>query len=212
MMPKTRRDIPLHLPKNFDRITKDIRNQLLMFRLKHYGEYEVDEKDVIEGLEPRINQVLLPLFAIADTDEMRDELREFAMKHAKIQVSSRSESIEALILSAIMDASKESQYIKIKEVAHKINESRTKEQGEYAISYSKVGKINKTSFGFVTRLVHGVTELVWDETLGMSLCGRYGVEYQSHGLDLKKVEEVEFVEDLFSAKLSSPDTGLPEEG
>lgn len=212
MMPKTRRDIPLHLPKNFDRITKEIRNQLLMFRLKHYGEYEVNEKDVIEGLEPRINQVLLPLFAIADTDEMRDELREFAKKHAKIQVSSRSESIEALVFSAIIDASKESQYIKIKEVAHKINEGRTKEQGEFAIPPARIGKINKTSFGFITRQVHGVTELVWDEARGMTLCGRYGIEYQIPSLDLNKVEEVEMVEDLFGAKLLGPDTGSPEEG
>lgn len=205
MTPRTRKDIPLHLPKNFDRISNELRNQLLMFRLKHYGEYEIDEKQAIDGVEPRINQVLLPLFALADTDEMRDELRQFAMKHAKTQVSNRSESLEGAVLAVIVDLAKDGPYIKMMRIAEKLNDSRTKEQGEYKISPTKIGRVNKTSFGFETRVINGGTELIWNEQSGIGLCDRFGVEYVKHISDLDQVEDVGFIEDLFGNKLSGSD-------
>lgn len=204
MTPKTRRDIPIHLPKGFNRLAREIRNQLLMFRLKHYGAYEVDEKQALEGVEPRINQVLLPLFALADTDEMRQELSQFALNHAKKQTEYRAESLAGEILSVVVEIAREGQYVSVKQVAAKLNERRDKEQGERPISPAKIGRVNKESYGFQRRVVNGKTELIWDEQRGVSLCERFGIPYSSP-LNLDKVEDVGFVEDLFGSKLSPPD-------
>lgn len=211
MLPKVRTDIPLHLPKDFDRVSRDLRNQLLMFRLEHYGEYEVDERRVVEGIEPRVNQVLLPLFALADTDEMRLELVEYAKKHAKTQVENRAESIEGVVLTVMLEMSAQNQFILVKDLARKINVLRSKDDGERMVSPAWIGKINKTSFSFETRRVNGVTQILWNEKLGRELCGRFGVKLNDEGINLEDVEDVGFVEDLFGAKLSDPDVGSPEE-
>lgn len=204
MTPMTRKDIPLHLPKGFERLARDIRNQLLMFRLEHYGSYEIDENLGMKGVEPRINQVLLPMFAIAQDEESREELREFALAHAKSQVSSRGETIEAEVLQAVVELSQTAQFIPVKEIVQMINKGRDKEQGEYMVSPHKVGRVNKTSFGFDTRRVKGMTEILWNHELGRSLCERYGVALPEGD------PEVEFVEDLFGGKLSAPDKDKPD--
>lgn len=63
----------------------------MLFRLRNYGRYEIEQDLALKGVEPRINQVLLPLLTIAGNSEVRQEIESFARQHAKKQLDSRGE-------------------------------------------------------------------------------------------------------------------------
>jgi len=199
MTPMRRTDIPIHLPRVFHKTALRIRNKLLQFRFDHYGQYDLDESLAVPGLEPRINQVLLPLFALLE-DEVGglETLQAFAKKHALVQQQTRSESLEAEILQAMVVVSKESPYLPMKVIAEKVNEHKDRDQGEFLISPTKVGRVNKTSFGFTTRMLHGRKEILWDTSLASILCTRYNISLQGDQGELGELfgeEGVKVLED-----------------
>lgn len=175
MTQMTRGDIPLHLTKEFYRMASELRDQLLMFRLRHFGTYEIDDREKLSGVEPRINQVLLPLFALADSEEMKEELRSFARQHASSQAVSRGDTLEADVLEVMCKLAEGESYIPVKQISTEINKSRDKEQGEYLVSPSKVGRINRTSYGFKTRRASQGTEIIWDAEMARGLCVRFNL-------------------------------------
>lgn len=58
---KLRADIPRTLDENFYKEAENIRNKLLMWRLKNYFEPIERRHDLIEGIHPRLNQIVIPL-------------------------------------------------------------------------------------------------------------------------------------------------------
>jgi hypothetical protein len=176
----TRSDIPIALPKSFAKEAEVIRNQLLLFRFEHYGVYDINESLAVPGIEPRVNQVLLPLLAIADSDEVRVELQAYARKQASTQAVSRSDTLEADVLFALLDLAKETTFLPIKKIAERVNCDRDVGRGEYIVSPSKIGRINKISFGFSTRKIRGATEIIWDQQTSDRLRARYNLTLVEH--------------------------------
>jgi hypothetical protein len=203
MVPTKRTDVPLHLDESFYRMSQQIRNQLLKFRLDHYKELKIDNSLVIPNIEPRVNQVVLPLLSLADTEESRQELIQYAIKHGKAQKTFRALSIEATVLIAIVKLSKQKQYIPISEVSSTLNQDRSIINGEYAISPAKIGRINRTAFDFKTRMVKGKSQIVWDEQRGKDLISRFDIREQ--------VEDVEDVDNLSEADVLATSSNLSSE-
>lgn len=191
-----RADIPLHLDDDFYRISQQIRNQLLKFRLDHYYSTRIDNSLAIPNLEPRVNQVVLPLLSLADTDEIRQELTTFAIKHGRAQQKYRSASLEATVLYVIAQLAESRQFIPVSEVAKHVNETRSLSNGEYAISPAKIGRINRTAYGFETRMVNGKSEIIWNARRGEHLAGRFDIK--------DKVEVVDDVDQFLGPNSSQP--------
>lgn len=190
-----RKDIPIHLPKSFDSEALDLRNQLLMFRFEHYGNIEVKPDLVIPNIEPRINQIALPLLSLIDDPTILAEIREFVTDYAQQLRQSRGQEVAAEVLRVMCRMVDSNIPLQVKQIAKLVNEDRKTDQGEQAISPSKIGRINASSFNFRTRQVHGVTEIIWDVEIAERLCDRYGVEWGS-----QQVDDVDHVEDIFSKK------------
>ena len=73
-----RADIPINLPSAFEEEALALRNKLLLYRFEHWGRYKPNANLVDPSIEPRLNQIFVPLLSIVDDEDARDELRKFA--------------------------------------------------------------------------------------------------------------------------------------
>lgn len=183
-----RPDIPFQLPKNFHHLALQLRNMLLMFRFRNYLGVDVDEQLRIPAVEPRINQIAMPILALIEDEAEREKIKQFIVEYDKSLKHRRSDEIPALILTGIITAHQEDQKLTYKNIANHINKDRDEKTGEYKISPARIGKLNSTVLGFESRRVNGRTEVFWNENKAKELCLRYGVDFEE-SMTVKTDEE-----------------------
>ena len=70
---KLRSDIPINLPDSFKDEARELRNKLLLYRFHRRFDVKLDETLVDPKIEPRLNQILLPLLSVvADESSERN--------------------------------------------------------------------------------------------------------------------------------------------
>src|SRR5213594_161775 len=98
-----RDDIPISLPAAYKTEALALRNQLLLFRFRRFGDAAAVEDLVDRTIEPRLNQIFVPLLSLASTPEVRAELRELARRYNRELVVERGMDAEAYILEILRD-------------------------------------------------------------------------------------------------------------
>ena len=96
-----RADIPISLPEAQEAEAHVLRSKLLQYRLRERNRVQIDASLVDSSLEPRMNQVLLPLLSIAPSEEVREAIRRYAAHVQEGVVSDRAGSTEGQILAVI---------------------------------------------------------------------------------------------------------------
>ena len=174
-----RPEIPYNLPDEFENEALKIRNYLLFFRFKHYGSNDIklDESKRIPNIEPRINQITMPILAIVKDEAEQQEIRNFIINYDRSIKSKRSEEITSLVLQAIIRTKSGEGDLNYKILAKEINKDRDEKNGEFKISPTRIGKINASSLHFDKRQINGRTELLWNEDQAKRLCNRYGLNF-----------------------------------
>lgn len=204
MQGNPRPDIPVHLPKNFNKEALQIRNMLLLFRFKHYGQIEIKPERAIVGVEARVNQILLPLLSIIEDKEVLEEMRIFAKHYGQQIKDARGDEIQAEVLKVMVDMVKEHKYLGNKNIAEEVNKDRNLDNGEYKISPTKIGRLNSTFYNFLTKKVNGTTQIIWDNEKAAQLCQRYGVEFSLvddvDDLGQQQLDINDFAVDLFQSQ------------
>ena len=71
---RLRDDVPINLPPEYATEALKLRNKLLLYRLRNFHRAAIDRSAVDPALEPRINQIFVPLKSIVDDKAFRDEL------------------------------------------------------------------------------------------------------------------------------------------
>lgn len=187
--PKDRSDIPLHLPEEFYEQALKLRNKLLMFRFKYYLGVRYKPELEIAGVEPRINQVMVPLLSLVDDEDRRQELVEFVKEYNRRIVDQRADSVTAEVLQAIV-ALKKHGHIPYKDIQAHVNANRNPANGEKLITTALIGRINKNAFGFDRRKPSNFAHIVWDQKFGEELCRRYGIELPVDDNNVSDVSDV----------------------
>ncbi len=100
---RLREDIPINLPHAQKAEALAIRNKLLLFRLRNLNKRPALADLVDRALEPRINQIFVPLLSIIQDEKAREELRAVAHQCQREMVSERSLSIEAQVLDVMRE-------------------------------------------------------------------------------------------------------------
>lgn len=100
-----RPDIPLNLTGRVREEALELRNKLLLFRFRHRNRLRAASAAPMQGVAPRINQILLPLLAIADDPDTRRALAGFARGAHRQIVADRGFSCEAQLLDVIRELS-----------------------------------------------------------------------------------------------------------
>ena len=79
---------------------QEIVNDLLIFRVARFFD-TTKLQTIVEGIEPRYNDVAMPLFYMTESKEEEDMFYNFVVKNVEVDLEQRSETNEGQILSVI---------------------------------------------------------------------------------------------------------------
>ena len=141
MVPKKpRADISINLPDNFRIEALEIRNKLLTYRFRNYSKAKINPELADGKLEPRLNQIIVPLLSIIKDQGKRKNIRRLVSKYDKQIREDRGMQIEGEILEAIKNLFESGRKeLTMKEIATYLNKSREIEENK--ITSKKIGYI-----------------------------------------------------------------------
>ncbi len=96
-----RKDIPRNLPNDFWDKAREIRNMLLLFRLRNYHKHEIKSELDDQRLEPRLTQIFLPIASVISDSTVVQELKQCLYTAFQQSVTDRGMSFEGQILEII---------------------------------------------------------------------------------------------------------------
>jgi hypothetical protein len=94
--------IPLYLDRTFDAHVQKLRNKLLLWRFRHWGHVEISPFMRFAEMEPRRNQILLPILAVTPTLTIHTQILEDAKKSTGEQAAARLQTIEGRIVETTL--------------------------------------------------------------------------------------------------------------
>jgi len=100
---RLREDIRINLLASYKDEALHLRNKLLLFRFHKLHAHTPEERFVDRTIEPRLNQVFVPLLSIIPDPVAQRDIRELAHLYHRELVAERSMDIEAQILEIIRD-------------------------------------------------------------------------------------------------------------
>jgi hypothetical protein len=102
MEPRTRDDIPINLDEEeLFKSALNLRNQLLQWRLNKIRKVTLKPDRKIEGIEDRLNQIVVPLLSIVEDESVRSDLRDFMKSYNQNLIEDRGLTLEFQALHAI---------------------------------------------------------------------------------------------------------------
>jgi hypothetical protein len=174
-----RSDIPINLPETFKEEARELRNKLLLYRFHRRRDVKLDASLADPKLEPRLNQILLPLLSVVTDEGLRAELRSMGVEAQLGLVAERGLLVEAQvleILAELMTAS-ERPVIPVADVATGLIE-RYGAEYDRPITNRWVGGVLRKRLNIHTYKSHGVYAVPMDERSKIELlCRRYGVDF-----------------------------------
>jgi hypothetical protein len=98
---RLRDDVPLNLDDRYREEALRLRNQLLLFRLRHWTKSRELGLLPERGIEPRLRQIFAPFLSLIDDPDARRRAIELLREYQKDMVSDRALGLEARILESI---------------------------------------------------------------------------------------------------------------
>lgn len=173
-----RRDIPINLPGAYEAEALTLRNKLLLYRFRNWPSARIDPRLVDLALEPRLNQILVPLLSVIDRLELRSELKAVAAECQASLVSERRCTPEADVLEAIRSLADESggSGIAIGDIATRFAELHGVHY-ERPITARWTGNLIRRRLRLATYKSHGVYVIPFSERPRLEmLWKKYGIE------------------------------------
>jgi hypothetical protein len=111
-----RKDIPISLPDSYKKEALRLRNKLLLYRFRHFAKKGPIDAFVDPKLEPRLNQIFVPLLSVIDDPTVRAELRELARERNREIVSDRGMEVQAQVLEVIREFQKQGSKLSVGQI------------------------------------------------------------------------------------------------
>jgi hypothetical protein len=174
---RLRPDIPINLPPGFREEARALRNKLLLLRFRRRLDTKLDEGLLDPRLEPRLNQILLPLLSVVRDQRARDEIQAIALGTQAALVAERGQSTEAQVLEILgeLAAASNGPTISVGEITVGVTE-RYGSEYERPLTNRWIGGIIRKRLGLQTYKSHGVYVVpVSDRSKLEALYARYGI-------------------------------------
>jgi hypothetical protein len=177
-----RGDIPINLPDEFREEARGLRNKLLLYRFHRRFDVKLDPNLADPNLEPRLNQILLPLLSVIRDPNLRADLKSVALEAQANLVAERGLLAEAQVLEIVAElmATTERAVVPVADVTGGLIE---RYGGEYdrPITNRWIGGILRKRLNLQTYKSHGVYVVPTSERTKVELlCERYGVNVITH--------------------------------
>src|SRR5579885_88469 len=174
---RLRADVPINLPAKHKTEALHLRNKLLLFRFRNLHRPQASEQLVDRTIEPRLNQVFVPLMSIIEDPQARVDLQELARRYNREMISDRGMDMEAQVLEVIRDmqGSLFGRALALKEITSWFID---RHQADYQkpITPKWVGWLIRKKLGLKTHKSHGTFLIPQSEVPKLErLYERYGV-------------------------------------
>lgn len=117
-----RKDIATNIPNDLSEEALHLRNKLLMFRFREKGKHKLRPELSNPNIEPRLNQISLPLMSVIDNPEVLKGLKEHFENYNKKIANDRTLDYKYQLIEAICELMDEGwTHITMKKIADKIN-------------------------------------------------------------------------------------------
>ena len=195
-----RKDIPYNIPDAFWEEALEIRNKLLMFRFRNKGKSKIKPELENREIEPRLNQIAIPLMSIVEDQEIIKEIQQYIKEYNEKIKTDRTLGYSYQILDAICSLLDEN-YTKltIKQVAESFNkdlsfsEQKTPKMIGYLVRKTLDLKTEKTRDGYI------ISESNKEKI--EILRKRYGIKKESEDVNNVNIEMKEEKEEIPVEKL-----------
>jgi hypothetical protein len=126
----------------------------------------------LNGLDPRLSQIIAPLKRTITDSDTRQELDRFAKEYQQQLVINRGLGAEARVLRAIIALRNTGQILRMGNIAEKTNG----EEGSDPLTARQVGNVVRDSLRLRVHKAKGRYEVKWDQAQIDSLVGFYGTD------------------------------------
>ncbi len=174
---RLREDIPISMPGAQKAEALQLRNKLLLFRFRHLRKQRIDEQLVDRTIEPRLNQIFLPLLSIIEDTRTRAELLDLARRYNQEFTAERGMDMEAQVLEVIRDMRSlpSEAVLSVKEITDRFAD-RHGQEFDRKINPKWIGGIIRKRLHLRTQKSHGVFVIPPGEWAKLPrLYERYGV-------------------------------------
>ena len=208
---KLRKNIPLRIGDEFYEEALTLRNKLLMWRFRNYNKKLDFNEAEIEGVHPRLRQIVIPLMTIINSEDMKSSLKEFVKSYNTELTADRGLSRESDILFAILkfEYDTKQKEVTVGEIAEYVNQDIF--EFDDRITPRKIGwylrakmqlKPYKTRRGFVLDIERNRERInFWKE--------RYGVRDEDiRGEEVNVGEHANVIEGTNEVELTASELGF----
>lgn len=174
---RLRDDVPINLPAVQKGEALHLRNKLLLFRFRNYGKRVATESLVDRSIEPRLNQIFVPLLSIVEDEKVKGEFREVMRQYNREMVNERGMDTEAQVLEVIQSllAAPETAKLTLAEITRRFTELNADDY-ERKITNKWIGWVLRKRLGLKPRKSNGVFIVPPEELPKLrQLYERYGV-------------------------------------
>lgn len=199
---RLRDDVPINLPSTWKEEALHIRNQLLLFRFRNLSKRKPAESLVDRSIEPRLNQIFVPLLSIIEDPEAKRDLQELAKRYNRDMIADRGMDMEAQILEIIRDilsSPHSEQRLPLKDITSWFVDRHGMDY-ERKVTSKWIGNIVRKRLNLKTQKSHGVYVIPLSEQPKLDRL------YEKYGVNSKETEEEPATEDV--PALSAPAGGL----
>lgn len=190
-----RNDVPYNIPDSFWDEALEIRNKLLMFRFNNKGKSILNPKLENRKIEPRLNQIAIPLMSIIDDPEMISAIQKQIIEYNEKIKTDRTLNYNYQILDAICELLDDG-FIRptIHQVAEKFNKDLNASE---AITSKKMGYLVRKTLDLKTERTRDgyVVSENNKEKIGI-LRKRYGIKKESEDVNNVNIETAESKEEI----------------
>lgn len=170
-----REDIPINLPPAYKEEALHLRNRLLLFRFRNRNKRRIVEGLIDRSIEPRLNQIFVPLLSIIKDEEARKDLKDLACSYQREMTTERGMDTEAQVLEVIQSLQEVGEPLSIKEITRWFAD-RHSEEYERKITPKWIGYVIRKRLHLRAQRIHG--SFIIDPTQGpllKRLLQKYGV-------------------------------------
>lgn len=178
-----RGDIPINLPDEHRHEALMLRNKLLLFRFRNRSAAKLNPAYVNPALEPRLNQILVPLLSVIKDDKLRGEISTMGADMQRSLLDDRGQSVEAQVLEVLIElmARAEAAPVTLNEINATLAECYGAEF-ERPVTNRWLGSIIRKRLGITTYKTNGVFAVPMTEREKVEhLARRYGVSEVAPG-------------------------------
>jgi len=173
-----RDDVPINMADSYKDEARHLRNKLLLFRFRNLGKRMATEALVDRTIEPRLNQIFVPLLSIIDDADTRADLRELARRYNHDMIADRGMDTEAQVLEIIRELDAQDSRLSIRDIT---NWFLNRHAADYdrKITTKWIGYIVRKRLNLKTQKSHGAFVIPPTELPALHrLYEKYGVDSQ----------------------------------